>query len=387
MRIMKRNRGLGTFCAAAVGVLALAGVASAADYWNVTSERSGSMIVFPKIVNTDGRDTIIRVANTSNPLAFVHCFYVSGDYCAETDFDLILTKQQPTHWSASSGRRISLNPYDWGTDATGLPPGLIPPVPPGFEGQLICIQVDPEGFPYPGNALKGDAVLRSSDGDVALYNAFSFPAESTDTDPGDGITLSLNRTPNEGGEYTACPDTLLLNHFTEGSPDRVAVQAAEGWGSSCEWEQGGNCSISTELTLVPCSLDLENQRGASESLHVFVYNEYEQQFSANINFTCWFNKTLNEINPTAFGWDSLGTLGAYSRITPNENFGGVIAVAEETRQYGDGIVGRAIFNVHGEGNQFDQKTDGTCPSAPNPDACKVPGYLDQIQIPTFGQLF
>ncbi len=371
MRIMKRNRGLGTFCAAAVGVLALAGVASAADYWNVTTERSGSMVVFPKVIGTTQMDTIIRLANTGNPLAFVHCFYVT-DTCAETDFDLILTKQQPTHWSASTGRRGAFNPVDWGTDATGLPPGLVPPVRPGFKGQLICLQVDPEGFPYPGNALKGEAVLRDANGDVSRYNATSFPALFADADPRN--VLELNKTPDSDGEYVACPDTLVFNHFKEGSPDRVTMQAD----ASCDDTTGGNCSVSTELTLVPCSIDLETATGGSVRLKFTIYDEFEQPQSANLSLSCWWSKTLDQINPV---FTTLATPSAYSRITPVDGNGGVIALAEEFRKYGTATTTRAAFNVHGEGNRFDRATDGTCPSAPNPDACKRDGVLDTVTIP------
>lgn len=370
MRIMKRNRGLGTFGVAAVGVLALAGVASADDYRNVTTERSGSMVVFPKVLWKDGRDTIIRLANTGNPLAFVHCFYVDGTdaSCAETDFDLILTRQQPTHWSASAGRR-SFGVPEWGTDNTGLPPGLIPPVPPGFQGQLICLQVDPDGFPYPGNALKGEAVLRREDGDVTRYNATSFPAQSTDTDPSDGVVLTLNLTPDTDGEYVACPDTITLNHVTEGVVDPVAGQADP-------YCTKANCSVSTQLTLVPCTLDLENQKPATVKLSFTIYDEFEQPYSAFDSAKCWFNKSLASINPV-FG--TLPSVSAYTRINPNPKNGGVIAVAEETRNYGS-ATGMAAFNVHGEGNRFSRATDGDGPTVPGSNH-DVDGVTDKVTIP------
>jgi hypothetical protein len=40
-------------------------------------------------------------------------------------------------------------------------------VPPDFEGELKCVQIDASGIPFGGNNLKGEAVLRRIDGDVS----------------------------------------------------------------------------------------------------------------------------------------------------------------------------------------------------------------------------
>jgi hypothetical protein len=87
-----------------------------------TTERSSSILIFPKVIYNASRDTVIQISNTSNSMAHAHCFYVnstplcigSGDCLAgtctgvcepqwqEVDFDIWLTKQQPTHWTAAS---------------------------------------------------------------------------------------------------------------------------------------------------------------------------------------------------------------------------------------------------------------------------------------------
>ena len=111
MRMTKRNRGLWALSAAAVGVPSLAQMASAGPT-DVSTERLGSIIVFPKVVWDGVRDTIIQITNTSNNQAFAHCFYINAGAPGlwnETDFDIFLTKQQPTHWvvPVSTARNVS----------------------------------------------------------------------------------------------------------------------------------------------------------------------------------------------------------------------------------------------------------------------------------------
>src|SRR5438552_2103638 len=107
MRMMKRNRGLWVLGAVAVGALGLAPVASAKSF-DVSTEKSGSIIVFPKVVWDGTRDTIITISSTQNPMVHAVCFYINGaipGQCQATDFEIWLTKQQPTHWVASEGRQ------------------------------------------------------------------------------------------------------------------------------------------------------------------------------------------------------------------------------------------------------------------------------------------
>src|SRR5262249_15963883 len=154
MRMSKRNLGLWALGMVAVGGLALARVASATT--DVSTEQSGSILVFPKVVWDGTRDTVIQISNTTNFPVNPLCFYINGagGRCSETDFEIFLTKQQPTHFVASTGRRFSTEIIG---DNAGLSPGLIPPAPQGFIGELKCIQVDDSGAPMRGNALKGEA--------------------------------------------------------------------------------------------------------------------------------------------------------------------------------------------------------------------------------------
>lgn len=347
MRIMNRNWGL-SLAAAALGMVAVVGVASAAP----TIEQSGSIVVFPKVLGTSERDTLIEISNSGNLMAHAHCIYVNAaeeGQWEETDFDIWLTKQQPTHWLARSGRRVSLlDPF--GSDGSGFDPGLIPPVPAGFEGELRCYQVDDSGFPQRANSLKGNATLIRNDGDVSRYNAIAIPG-NPDTDiPSDDNILNLNNTASHAGEYDACPDTLTVSLLTEGSVDPVVEEFGD-----CA---GDDCPISTELTLVPCGANYEDITPDVVSVSILVYNEFEQLLSADIEVDCWLNIRLDDLAfQGAFEFDTLGTLGSHARFTPAEGEGAILGVAEELRTDSDGDSSWAAFNLHFEGNRFDAARD------------------------------
>ena len=171
MRMVNRNRGLLMVGAAALGVCALVNVASA-NPSDVTTEKGGSIIVFPKVVWDGTRDTIIQIANINNLPAQARCFYIDGGplnpnlppgptnprLWNETDFSIFLTKQQPTQWVASKGRRVGFDSFK--TAGYGLDPGLIPPVRKGFTGELKCVQVDDSEVPLRSNQLKGAPGIR-----------------------------------------------------------------------------------------------------------------------------------------------------------------------------------------------------------------------------------
>jgi hypothetical protein len=411
--MMKRNWGLWTAGAAAVGVLLFAGVA-AADEADVSTERSGSIVVFPKIVWDGTRDTIIQISNTGNPMVHVHCFYINAapaDPFAppsafnppqwnETDFTLWLTRQQPTHWVASLGRRTYF--FDrFGSDGSGLDPGLVPPVPLGFRGELKCVQVDESGAPTPGNKLKGEATLRRFDGDVSRYNALTFQGNPALSGSQIGNDLELTRTTNNPGEYSACPDKLLLDHYADGFSDPVVEQLGTcnpvcfggpnnslscSSDSDCVPSAGGRClacPISTTLTLVPCQEDLENQQPGRVTVQFLIFNEFEQPLSASTLVDCWLDLTLTQISAAFTYAGFIGTPTAYTRISPVPGQGGVIGIAEESRRNtgfgpannGIGVSAVAAFNLNVEGNRFDAATSTSNTYTP------IAGVTDRITVP------
>ena len=396
-------------CGVLVGVLALATVSRA----EVSTDVSGSVLVFPKVV-FDGveapiggappRDTVIQISNTSNNMVHAHCFYVNGQsfqgqpVWQVTDFTIWLTRQQPTHWVASEGRAV--NPSDnfpSGQDGSGLDPGLIPPVPPGFQGELKCIQVDASNTPFGGNNLKGEALIRTVDGDVSKHNAVAILANPDLAGDAPANELLLNNTPQNDGEYNACPNQLYLNHFVDGVNNPVAGVLD---GTACE---GDICPIRTYLTLVPCSQDFENVVPEDVTVQFAIVNEFEQVFSASTTVTCWETTRLADIDaPTGTCTNgggpcisdqqciaadrgfcnknsvfALGTLGggsAFTRISPVDLDGGVIGIAEEymynNPEVGEVSAARAAWNLQQTGNRYDATVN--LPGGPVVDTITIP---------------
>jgi hypothetical protein len=297
-----------------------------------------------------------------------------------------------------------VNPSDgFGEDGSGLDPGAIPPVPEGFEGELKCIQVDASGTPFGGNNLKGEAVIRDSDGDVSKHNAIAILA-NPDLAGGDPANeLLLDNSPNHDGEYNACPQTTLLNHFVDGANDPVVEELNPLW---CDDDE---CPIRTYLTLVPCTQDFENQQFDAVTVQFAIVNELEQMFSASTSVQCWKTIRLADVDaPTGrcsnggqscisdqqcidqsagfcnkqsvFSLGNLGTGTAFTRITPVALDGGVLTVAEEVHYNNfmpdlqETNSAWAAWNPQAIGNRYD---------ATDPNQAGPPGgpVVDVITLP------
>ncbi|HEX7406212.1 MAG TPA: hypothetical protein VF515_01040 [Candidatus Binatia bacterium] len=348
---------------------------------DVTTERSSSILIFPKVVSeTSTVDTIIQISNTSNSMVFAHCFYVNAapldpthppsvsnpPQWQEVDFDIFLTKQQPTHWVASTGRRVqgdaptdkicSLSFRD--CNGAGFDPGAIPPVADTFTGELKCIEVDSSGAPINGNHLKGEATIVTVDGDASKYNAVGIMGLNSNSGSNNGdTTLCLGGGTSEscptGAEYNACPQALLLDHFAGGASNPAIDELASV-----------KSSVTTELTLVPCTEDFENQIPGRVVVQFLITNEFEELFSTSTTVTCWSNFTLSAVN-SVFLEGFLGSRFAQTRMTPaTSDQPGFVGVAEEFHYLSADATGkhsRAAVNIHGEG------------ARPNADLIVLPG--------------
>ncbi len=380
MRTVKWNAFLSCLCAFAV-VLGGMAVSARAD---VTTEKGASILIFPK-VRADGTfDTVIQIANTGNSMVHARCFYVNATLldivtqspCSipsatcvpqwqETDFNIWLTKQQPTHWVVSEGRNF--DPFaSFGSNDAGFTPGHVPPVF-DFIGELKCVEVDDTGAPITGNHLKGEATLIGVStqlppldtlssgevllGDVAKYNAVGILG-NPDATPSNPLLL------DGGTTYDACPSELILNHFASGADDPVVLDDLPDAATSSEF---------TELTLVPCSEDFENQRPTSVTVQFLIFNEFEERFSASTAVNCFFNLELARIdtqfsatinvNASVFGRATLGTDVAQAIITPVTQpggfSGGLVGVAEHittVQLEGGQAAAHALYNLHSEGS-------------------------------------
>jgi hypothetical protein len=400
MRTEKRSAFLSGLCGVAVALGMMASSAGAL----VTTERGASILAFPKVLADDTADTIIQITNISNNMVHAHCFYVNAapdvfgnPLWQVTDFTIWLTKQQPTHWQAGVGRFV--NPVDNTAciakgqyipssicDGAGIDPGAVPPTTEGFTGELKCVEVDVAGNPIGGNHLKGEATIITSDDDVSKYNAIGIQGTDLAGETGNELLLNQPLEADGGepvGQYNACPNALLLNHLAEGVTDPVLY--ANGLGGTCD--SGGNpcytdedCSSGpclngprildsldevdlrsstvTDLTLIPCTQNFEEQTPASVTVQFVIWNEFEERFSASTTVTCWKNFYLYEVDSphhperSVFSFSTLGTVAAHTRITPNPDEGAVLGVVGVTRADYQGNLAREAFNIHMEGDRF-----------------------------------
>jgi hypothetical protein len=89
-----------------------------------------------------------------------------------------------------------------------------------------------------------------------------------------------------------------------------------------------------------------------------IFNEFEQRLSASTTVDCWKNFYLfqvdspNDPERSVFSYQTLGTVAAHTRITPNPDGGAVLGVAGVTRADAGGELTRAALNIHMEGDRF-----------------------------------
>lgn len=352
MRVQKRSLGLKSL-GVMLAAVALWGAPALAD---ISSDKPGSVVLWPKVINDGTRDTIITLTNTSNVTAYAHCEYVnSAAFCAITggyctpgaraggpgqcpalpgnacvpqwqsgDFDIVLTRQQPTFWRVSTGRQD--NPFlppngacdtTLGPPATQSCPGLFPtgqilPVAPSFRGELRCVQTAMDGSLITQNSLKGEATLVTTvtdaggaliDTSVSTYNSIN--VEGVNGPTVDGI-VRLN-----GVEYSACPPAVEVSHYSSGAPS-IAESIND---SVCDPTDG--CPVEAEITIIPCRADFENEIGAAWTTQIFYYNEFETRTSTGGPADCWQNFDLRDYN-----YNPVGPFGTEFQRSTIANGGG-----------------------------------------------------------------
>lgn len=334
-----------------------------------TTERPGSILIFPKIIYDADHDTSIQISNTSNSMVHAHCFYVNAagicrlrpseacridDDCGpngpcdpqwqEVDFDIWLTKQQPTHWAAGSGRFT--NPFDaacdrstgfYDCDQAGIDPGRIPPVGDPFYGELKCFEVDVSGAPISGNHLKGEAIILTAAGDASKYNAIGILGEPLTNDGNTVLCLGgegRDECPS-GAEYQGCAEALIVDHFAERADSPLLGPASQ---------------VRTEVTLVPCAEDFERQIPTKVVVQFEITNEFEQPFSTSTTVDCWGNFLLDDIS-LIFDVSRLGARVVQTHMRPARGAeSGIVGVIEELHTLNE-WVSRAAFNVHERGER------------------------------------
>ena len=274
---MKKSRLLCVVLAVAM-IAGITGLASAAQDVANTSQK-GSLIIFPKIDITGGRDTIVMISNDYSNGVQLQCYWVDSEQNWE-DFSFRITKKQPVWFSARSGEgTVGVPPFDFGTGV----------------GELKCWAVtNNQDNQISWNHLWGTAkVLDFAFGTAYEYNSWNFTARdvargNTVGNPGE-LVLS-----GQTGDYDGCPKYLLANfpavsNLVTDDPldDNIIVL-----------EPGAVRFDNVSLTVALCNEDLRQIRTPTwTKLKYTIWNEDEVKYTGAWECVkCWYEGWLNGID-------------------------------------------------------------------------------------------
>ena len=310
---------------ALLGAFGLCTLAASVASAGVDHDRPGSILIFPKVVSSATRETTIRIANTGNMTNEIRCFYLNGDTCGSIDFDLALTKQQPTQWTVGSGRAVNLLDA-FASSGAGLDPGLIPAAT-DFEGSLVCVEVV-DDVPVAQNKLKGEAIIRDISGgddlNTSAYNAIAVTSGSGSGDSDNQLAL-------DGSEYSQCSTDHRIDFIPNETPGLDPVL-------------GATSSVVTNVTVLPCDLDFSRRRPTNVVLNATLWNEFEEQTSGpDTTFSCWASFS---IDPASISSPTTFATVEYSASSP------VVMVVESFHSDTSlGVTGSAANNAHTAGGE------------------------------------
>lgn len=373
MRVQKRSPWLNSL-GVVLAAMALWGAQAQAD---VSSDKPGSVVFWPKVIADGTRDTLITLTNTRNEQAYAHCEYVqslgicavTGSFCSvpnaapgspgacedivgnvctqqwqSANFDVVLTRQQPTIWRVSTGRsdnpflpadgRCDIIPPPDPDTATGqsCPGFFLGAVPPAtdqpFRGSLTCVQTTMDGSLLGSNGLKGEATIETlGTPQISTYNSVNVEAISPAAI--DGL-VRLN-----GVEYSACPEAVEVSHYTRSAQDIVAPSIDN---AVCDPTAG--CPVESEITVLPCRSNYETEEAAAVPTLILYTNEFEQTLSISTVVECWANFDLRDLGFAPAG--SSGSDFQRTRLIPTGDgrciLGDINAVCDEDDDCGTGGV-------------------------------------------------
>jgi hypothetical protein len=230
-------------------------IASVATTSNATADSVrgfGSLLVYPVVDNTRADLTLLTITNHSNSTSVIVEFvYINSTDCLETNRTRTLTPNdtltvdaRTDSGAASGGNTAVLNGYCYVFAKNAA-------------GQAISF-----------NNLSGAAVVlegglaSSYAPDPIIYRAI--PSQGATTNLDSDLYRDLN-----GTEYEQTADEIHIPHF-------IAAGANEMYSSS------------PELVL----LSLTGGSSFQATVNFLVYNDNEEQFSAQANFRCWRRSAL-----------------------------------------------------------------------------------------------
>lgn len=152
---------------------------------------SGSIVVFEDVQVAAASDPVVRLANVGSRQVQAACFYadeISG--CSVVGFSVQVPPASAVTWHARTGQAAGSG-------------DLIPPVPTlPFGGELVCVEVDPVGFPSSGNDLSGTLQPEQGCPQTAVGIQGS---DNSDLDPVLCLGTDLSEACPHGAEYEGCP--------------------------------------------------------------------------------------------------------------------------------------------------------------------------------------
>jgi hypothetical protein len=208
-----------------------------------------AILIYPLIQSSATQETRIELVNLTNAAISVQCFFVGSGTCNEIDFFLSLTATQPLSWIASTGL---------GGNGIRVAPPFV------GEGELKCVVRPSTPDLSSHNALQGRALISDTNGQVIGYSAIGFRRLTPGPFTG---SVSL-----DGVNYEQCPDRLHFQALTSQSDS------------------------DSQLVLVPCSEDLENQIPSATTVQFSVINELEQRLSAATMLSCFDHRNFSSIS-------------------------------------------------------------------------------------------
>jgi hypothetical protein len=277
-------------------------VASASAQDRVSASEKGSVLIFPKVElrwNAAGdliQDTFISITNDQNQAVNVHMYFVS-EACTNVDNDILLTRNQPSWWSAFSGLPKGVSPF------TVLGAPIPDPEGTGDEilrGYIVAFAVNADIEQIRWNHLFGEAtIVNYADGTAWEYTAYAFQAIEGQEGDVVGTPGMLDL---DGVFYDAGFNRLLLNFFAAGST------AFSGGGAVVTHD--------TDLTLLILDQDLrqDNDGPFTTKAQFYIWNENEVGFSGMEYCITKWDESLLSARGGHFLVGNLQTNKGYARI-------------------------------------------------------------------------
>jgi hypothetical protein len=191
---------------------------SSAAFATANTNQMSSLLVFPRIDVSAGKQTYVNITNDSTSGVYVKCYYqnhiipVNGGYGIKNkvDFEFLVTRNQPVYFDAETGQgNVQVNVF---------------PTVGERAGSLTCWAVNSAGNKQISfNHLAGTAAIIDGHNNgfgVSTYNAWGFQAEGKDGKPvGKGGEILM-----DGPHYDACPK-YLIGTFVPFLPTQLTVSS------------------------------------------------------------------------------------------------------------------------------------------------------------------